>query len=340
MDFYATLGASCSTEEVLLNMFQAGMTAARLNLSHTSLSECAPLLHTFHRAADRAGIHPRLIIDLQGPELRVGVLETPVQLETDSEVLLGEGGIPVPQSIPDTAVAGDRLSLDDSALLLEVSGSDAHRLRCRVLRGGILQSRKSLAVLGKETNAPALTEEDRKNFRLAGSFGVTDILQPFVRGADDVHTVRAALDSEGLSDVRIMAKIENRRGLLHLEEILAAADEICIARGDLGNSMPLWLLPRRQKEIAARCRRVGRPFCIATQLLWSMQERSVPTRAEVSDIYNAVLDGAAGLMLTGETAVGKWPVEAMEVLVKTAKSASDEYLDELFIQAERPLCNT
>ena len=118
-----------------------------------------------------------------------------------------------------------------------------------------------------------------------------------------------------------MAKIENRQGLDHLDEIIAAADQICIARGDLGNSMPLWELPAVQKDIARRCREAGRPFCLVTQLLWSMEQRPVPTRAEVLDIYNGVLDGASSLMLTGETAVGKYPVEAMEYLVKTAGRA-------------------
>ena len=321
MDFYATLGASCADGETLRAMFAEGMTAARLNLSHTTLRDCAALLDAFHTAAAAEGVTPRLVIDLQGPELRVGALQSPVELRDGATVTLGADGIPIPRSVLDAAQPGERISLDDSALLLEIISREMNALRCRVLRGGTLQSRKSLAVLGREIDAPALTEADRANLSCAGDFGVTDILQPFVRGAADVHAVRAALDAAGLSGVQVMAKIENHRGLAHLDEIIAAADELCIARGDLGNAMPLWELPRAQKEIAARCRAANRPFCVATQLLWSMQERAVPTRAEVLDIYNAVLDGAAGLMLTGETAVGKWPVEAMRYLVRTAKSA-------------------
>ena len=153
--------------------------------------------------------------------------------------------------------------------------------------------------------------------------GVTHILQPFVRGKKDLDTVRAELDKRGLHHVRIMAKIENALGLEHLDEIIAHADEVCIARGDLGNSMPLWELPRVQKDISARCVKAGREFCLVTQLLWSMEQRSVPTRAEVADIYNGVLDGASSLMLTGETAVGKYPLAAMEYLVKTAHTAME-----------------
>lgn len=321
MDFYATLGASCRDRATLAALFHEGMTAARLNLSHTTLSACAPLLDDFFAAAQEAGVTPRLVVDLQGPELRVGALPEPVQLPEGESVTLGATGVPVPQSVVDAAEAGDRISLDDSALLLEVVSHEGEALSCRVLRGGTLRSRKSLAVLGKDVDAAALTDADRANLRDAGRCGVTDVLQPFVRGADDVRMVRQALDWEGLGGVRVMAKIENRRGLDHLDAIIAAADEICIARGDLGNAMPLWELPHIQKEIAGRCRQADKPFCVATQLLWSMHERAVPTRAEVLDIYNCVLDGAAGLMLTGETAVGKYPVEAMRYLVRTAETA-------------------
>lgn len=321
MDFYATLGTSCEDEDTLRAMFAEGMTAARLNLSHTTLRDCAPLLDRFHAAAAAEGVVPRLVIDLQGPELRVGMLREPLPLIDGGEVLLGDGGISVPHSVVEAAQPGDHISLDDSALLLEIISREMRALRCRVLRGGLLQSRKSLAMLGREIDAPALTEADLANLKDARDFGVTDVLQPFVRGASDVREVRSALTAAGQPDVRVMAKIENRRGLARLDEIIAAADELCIARGDLGNAMPLWELPTQQKRIATVCRSANRPFCVATQLLWSMQERSVPTRAEVLDIYNCVLDGAAGLMLTGETAVGKYPVEALRYLVQTARTA-------------------
>ena len=170
-------------------------------------------------------------------------------------------------------------------------------------------------------DSPTLTAEDRANLAQAGRFGVTHILQPFVRGREDLLTLRSALAELGLDQVKIMAKIENRRGMEKLDEILEEADVICIARGDLGNSMPLWELPSAQKRIARTCRAAGKPFFVVTQLLWSMEERAVPTRAEVSDIYNAVLDGSCALMLTGETAAGRHPLEAMEYLAKTARCA-------------------
>lgn len=322
MEFYATLGGSCADRATLDGLFAAGMTGARLNLSHTTLQQCAPLLkEVYWPAAQKAGRQAHLIIDLQGPELRVGTLSAPIPLETGSQTVLGPGGIPIPPAALEAAQPGDRISLDDSALLVRVEEKRPEGLVCRVERGGTLQSRKSLAILGREVNTPTLTGADLDNLAQAKRFGVTHILQPFVRGADDIHTLRQAMTEAGLEQGKIMAKIENQRGLEKLDEIIQAADIICIARGDLGNSMPLWQLPSAQKRIARACRAAGKPFFVVTQLLWSMQQRAVPTRAEVSDIYNAVLDGSCALMLTGETAAGSYPVEAMNYLVKTACQA-------------------
>lgn len=323
MEYYATLGKPCAQRDVMDQLFQAGMTGIRVNLSHTSLSKCALLLDEVYwpaaRQAGRAEAH--LILDLQGPELRVGELPRPVKLRERDDVLLGDGGIPVPQTILHTARPGQQLSIDDGALLLEVKRSAPNLLLCRVLRGGPLLSKKSLSLLGTEVDTPTLTPADLDNLRQSEKFGVTHILQPFVRGRRDVEVLRQTLDGLGLNKVRIMAKIENQQGLDRLDEIIEASDQICIARGDLGNSIPLWKLPAIQKDIAKQCRRGEKPFCLVTQLLWSMEQRPVPTRAEVCDIYNGVLDGASSLMLTGETAAGKWPVQAMQYLIKTAEEA-------------------
>ena len=324
MKFYGTLGTACNTPEILSALFAAGMTGVRLNLSHTGLADCAHLLNDIYwPAAKEAGVQAELIIDLQGPELRVGKMENTMAFPEGQLVVLGGDGAPVPQTILDYARVGHEISLDDSALLIRVEEHQGDQLVCRVLRGGVLKSRKSLSILGVQPDSPTLTEEDLKNLDLAAEMGVTHILQPFVRGKKDLETVRAELDKRGLYHVQIMAKIENALGLEHLDEIIAHADQICIARGDLGNSMPLWELPRVQKDIAARCVAAGREFCLVTQLLWSMEQRAVPTRAEVLDIYNGVLDGASSLMLTGETAVGRYPVAAMDYLVRTAHTAME-----------------
>ena len=323
MEFYATLGDPCAKAEIIDQLFQAGMTGVRVNLSHTSLNQCAPLLEQIYwpsaRRAGKWGAH--LILDLQGPELRVGELPQPIPLREGLDILLGEGGIPIPQVILQTAKRGQQISVDDGALLLEVRRTSRTVLLCRVLRGGPLLSKKSMSVLGSELETPTLTPSDLENLAQAGRFGVTHILQPFVRGLRDVELLRETLAGLGLERVQIMAKIECAQGYERLDEIMDAADQICIARGDLGNSMQLWKLPALQKDIARRCRERNMPFCLVTQLLWSMEQRPVPTRAEVCDIYNGVLDGASSLMLTGETAAGKWPVQAMSYLVKTAQEA-------------------
>lgn len=322
MEYYATLGDPCAKREILDDLFRAGMTGVRLNMSHTSLAQCAPLLEELYWPAARKAGRPaaHLILDLQGPELRVGELPQPIPLREGLDILLGEGGIPVPQAILQSARRGQQITVDDGALLLEVRRVSRAVLLCRVLRGGILRGKKSLSVLGEELDTPTLTPADIDNLALATRFGVTHVLQPFVRGRRDVEILREELTRLGL-DAQVSAKIENRQGVEHLDEIMAAADQICIARGDLGSSMQLWKLPAVQKEVSRRCRAAGKPFCIVTQLLWSMEQRPVPTRAEVSDIYNSVLDGASALMLTGETAAGKWPVLAMDYLVKTAGEA-------------------
>ena len=194
--------------------------------------------------------------------------------------------------------------MDDGAILLEVNSCNTISASCKIIRGGLLKSKKNIAIPAASIYPPILTDDDLKNLALAGEYGVTAVLQPFVRKRQDILTLRQKLDSLKLIDVKIIAKIENRDGVRILKELIELADEICIARGDLGNDMPLWELPAVQKEIAKSCNDKNKPFSVATQMLHSMTTSPVPTRAEVSDIFNAVLDGASALILTGEVAVG------------------------------------
>ena len=216
---------------------------------------------------------------------------------------------------------GQTLLLDDGKLLARVDTAEPEALVCTVVRGGVLQSRKSLAAPGADIQMPTLTAEDKENLAIAANCGVTGVMLPFVRGAEDIRSLRQALAEAGAPQLKILAKIENLAGVQALPEFLPLVDEVVIARGDLGNAMPLWELPRCQKQLSAACRAAGVPFMVVTQMLDSMHTRAVPTRAEVSDIYNAVLDGASSLMLTGETAAGQYPVQAMEYLVRTARTA-------------------
>lgn len=323
MDIYATLGPACAREDLLRAMFDAGMTGIRLNLSHVSLVQAEKDIEKLQTAAERCGVKPKLLIDMQGPELRIGTLKSALRLETGDELALGEGGIPLPKSVPDYLVPGQELLLNDGKILAVVKESSGGRFLARVIRGGVLESRKSIALPGADIRPPTLSPMDSENIRQAASYGVTGLMQPFVRDRQDLETVRSAMDEAGGSRIELFAKIEDMNGVAQLHELIPACEEIVIARGDLGNSVELCRLPAVQKSIAEKCRAAGRRFMVVTQMLASMESSPVPTRAEVSDIFNAVLDGAASVMLTGETAVGAYPVQAVEYMSRTVQAALD-----------------
>ena len=328
-EIYGTLGPSCAKAEVLSDMLSLGMTGVRLNLSHMSLAEAEPMLDALRRAVSRSGRTCKLLIDMQGPELRIGPLFSPLTLSEGTHIELS--ALCLSSRIKEAIKPGQEILLDDGKLLLTAEGEG----KALVKRGGTVSGRKSIALPGTELRLPPLTDEDLKNISCAADFGVTGVMQPFVRSAEDLKTVRAALDAAGGKNIRLFAKIEDLNGVECLPELMEFADEIVIARGDLGNAMPLWELPAVQKRIASCCRAAGKPFMTVTQMLSSMEQRPVPTRAEVSDIFNAVLDGAASVMVTGETAVGKYPREAIRYLANTAAEA------ERYMQAQTALsgCN-
>lgn len=321
MEIYGTLGPSCQNVEILRKMFESGMTGMRLNLSHVSLHESEKIISMYRKAAEEVGVDPKLMIDLQGPELRVGILPSPLELIEGKTVYMGGDDFPVPSVLLESLVDGTDLLLDDGSILLQTICCESTRVKCQVICGGIINSRKSIAAPSLQFNMPTLTESDLNNLNAAKEFGVTSVLQPFVRGEEDIIELRNILNGNGLSNVKVIAKIENQQGLSKLDEIIKRSDEICIARGDLGNDMPLWGLPEAQKRIAAECNQRQIPFMVVTQMLHSMITSPSPTRAEVSDIYNAVLDGATSLMLTSETAIGKYPAEAIGYLNMTARQA-------------------
>lgn len=320
IDIYGTLGPSCCKVETLYDMFRAGMTGIRLNLSHVDLGDCTEWLRNLKIAAEKAGTNYKLLVDLQGPELRIGTLSENLLLEAGKMICLGRE-IPIPEIILPALSEGQQVLLDDGTILLEVIKSNETGAECRILRGGVLRSRKSIALPNADIYPPTLTESDLKNIAEAKKYGVTGVMLPFVRGRNDIMTLRCALNEAGASDIEIFAKLENKEGVAKLGEFIDAAEQIVIARGDLGNAMPLWELPYVQKKISEQCRKCGKAFMVVTQMLHSMHDSAVPTRAEVSDIFNAVLDGAASVMLTGETAAGKYPVEAMQYMCNTVYSA-------------------
>ena len=324
VDILGTLGPSCDNEETLSTMFAEGLTGIRINLSHVMLKDCADKLQRIQRAAKANGVSPKILIDMQGPEVRIGnISET--ELPEGSSFTLGKNGIPVDEIVLRSLKKEQEILLDDGKILAKVIevAKDGSNAELRVIRGGRLTGRKSLAIVGKNIDCPAMTESDLENLKIAGECGVTAVMQPFVRSADDLKEVRRALDENNGTGIEIYAKIENMAGVENLISFFPYADEIVIARGDLGNAMPLWELPKVQKEIAKACNAAHKRFMVVTQMLSSMERSKVPTRAEVSDIYNAVLDGANSVMVTGETAIGENPVDVIRYLKKTATIAYD-----------------
>lgn len=337
---FGTFGPACSSKEILKEMIGAGMTGMRLNLSHTSLQNSQSYIGAYEEAAIQIGVKPQILIDMQGPELRVGDLEKPIELEEGCRLLFRgktnrsvqereetyTASVPVPAEVIAEAELGDEILLDDGKILVQVVEDEAilpgkRCLVAKVLRGGVLHSHKSVKIVGKNVAMPPLTPHDVENIQQAKTYGVTALMQPFVLCGEDLRYVRNKLKENGAQDIQIFAKIENKLGAENLEDILPEADVIIIARGDLGNDMPLWELPKIQKQIEDTCKKEGKPYIVVTQMLASMEENPVPTRAEVSDIFHAVYHGAWGVMVTGETAVGKYPVDAIRYLANTSGEA-------------------
>ncbi|MCR5452099.1 MAG: pyruvate kinase [Lachnospiraceae bacterium] len=320
IELFGTIGPSCTDFDILRQMFAEGMTGMRLNLSHTMLKDNDRVLENMSEAAYREGITPKLLIDLRGPELRIGDIKEPLVLNEGEKVLFGEDGIPVASYIIDKLKVNTKVTLDDGKITIVIE-KEGERPEGRVLIGGVLFGRKSIYIEGTHINLPVLTDEDKENLAVSHNYNVTGIMQPFVKNASQLIEVRKELKDLNSDNLRIYAKIECKEALSDLEAICQNCDEIVIARGDLGNAVSLYELPVVQKRISNTCRKCNRDFMVVTQMLESMKESPHPTRAEVNDIFNSVLDGARSLMVTGETAVGKYPAEVIEYLAQVSAKA-------------------
>lgn len=321
VDVFGTVGPACDNQKVLADMFSNGMTGIRVNLSHVMLSDCAQSIERILAAAKENGIQPKILIDMQGPELRIGRFDGIKKLAAGETVRLGNDEIPLDKSILQRFEIEDEVLIDDGKILGHVVSIDDRGALLKIIRGGELTQKKSILIKDKDIKLPSVTEDDRTNLKLAKKYGVTGIMQPFVRSRDDLLQVRKALSEYGCEDLEIYAKIENKAGVENIMSFIDICDEVIIARGDLGNSMPLWELPRVQKQISQICNEHNKPFMVVTQMLASMEKCEVPTRAEVSDIFNAVLDGASSVMVTGETAVGINPSVVIKYLKNTVEEA-------------------
>lgn len=317
LEIYGTLGPSCCKQETIEEMFKVGMTGMRLNLSHCNLNERKDWIAAFHTAKKNCGINAQLLIDMKGPELRIGSI---LEQEISNDSIYSFNQKFLPNAIIEHIEINDILKIDDGKIECIVI-ENTNDIVCKVLRGGILKPNKSIAIKNKTITGDVLTSSDVENLKQAKEYGVTGIMQPFVRNKEDLFKVSDILKQNDLSEIKIYAKIENMEGVNNLESIIPYCDHIVIARGDLGNATGLTHLPVIQKRIEKMCKEKNCPYMVVTEMLSSMIENEIPTRAEVSDIFHAVYHGASSVMLTNETAIGKHPIAAMRVLFEVAKEA-------------------
>ena len=319
-----TLGPAVDSEDMIRTLIRTGMDAARFNFSHGSHPEHLARLNMLKAVRDAMGRPVATILDTKGPEIRIRSFETKtITLEpgdpftlTTEDVTGNQGLVSVtyPQ-LHEELQPGQEILIDDGLVAIRVERIEGTNIVCTVENGGTLSANKSINIPGVHIQLPALTEKDIDDIRFGVENDFDFIAASFVRRAADVEAVRAVLHDCGGDDVKIIAKIENQEGVDNLDEILEAADGIMVARGDLGVEIPAARVPILQKQMIRKGLQQGKPVITATQMLDSMMRNPRPTRAEVSDVANAVYDGTGSVMLSGETAGGKYPVEALTAMV-------------------------
>jgi pyruvate kinase len=339
-----TIGPATSTPEAVATLVAAGMDGARLNFSHGTHEEHAGRARLVREAQAAAGRPIALIGDLQGPKLRVGDLPEPRQLRAGETVVVtgegaeGDGELPVaPPVLSQVLHPGHDVMIDDGLVRLRVEEVRSGRASCRVVVGGLVQEHKGVNLPGVSVPVPCLTEKDLRDLEFALGLGVDFVALSFVRSVEDVRALRERLNDAG-AQAHVIAKIEKAEALHDLSAIVEAADAVMVARGDLGVEIGPEEVPLEQKRIILSALEHGKPAITATQMLESMLTRPEPTRAEASDVANAILDGTAAVMLSGETAVGRYPVESVDAMnrIALAIEPSVAYRHELAQTLEQP----
>ncbi len=344
----ATIGPASDAPETLAAMLRAGMNVARLNLSHGSFDEHRARLTRIRAAAEAVGVQVAIMIDTRGIEIRTGaVTEGVVELKSGEEFSLftdkrvGDAhGVSVSyQRLPREVNPGDTVLLDDGAMELQVLATTEREVRCRVVVGGLLRASKGVNLPGAQLSVTAVDPEHRddviRELTFAAENDVEYIAASFIQSADEVHRMREILLEHGV-EIPIIAKIENRAGVANLESIVLAADGVMVARGDLGVELPLADVPSTQKKIIRTTVSNGKPVITATQMLASMERNPKPTRAEASDVANAILDGSSAVMLSGETAAGAYPVDAVRIMAELAVRAEASLREYGWLQQTLP----
>jgi len=331
----ATLGPASWDAEKIRELIHAGMDVARINFSHGDQERHGKTIDTVRRVAEEEGAVVAVLCDIQGPKIRVGKIENEsMMLKKGDEITLtlddviGKGGVvslPHPEFLKDLDV-GTTLLLDDGNLEFNVSATTSNSVTCDVVIGGELKSRKGVSAPNAKLTLSAITEKDRSDIEYALSKGTDYIAMSFVRTADDIREMNWLMKHLG-TEAAIIAKIEMREALENIEEIITLVNGIMVARGDLGVETPAETVPQEQKRIIRLCNLAGKPVITATQMLESMKDNPRPTRAEASDVYNAIIDGTDAVMLSAESATGKYPVRAVETMTRIANIAEKNLWD-------------
>lgn len=330
-----TIGPASESREKIQQLLTAGMNVARLNFSHGTHEEHGLRMSVLKEEAAKVGKHLGILLDIKGPKIRTGMVpELGITLTNEAEFILDtKSALGSSERVGITyielwldVVPGTHILIDDGQLDLEVVSVQQEEIKTMVRNGGILKSQKGVNVPGVSIKLPGVTEKDIEDIRFGVTQGIDFIAASFTRKASDILAVRQIVEEMGAT-VQIIAKIESQEGINNLDSILEVADGLMVARGDLGVEVPVEEVPVYQKEIIRKCNLLGKPVIVATQMLDSMIRQPRPTRAEASDVANAILDGADAIMLSGETAAGQFPVEAVRMMDKIAKCTETTLLE-------------
>jgi pyruvate kinase len=329
-----TVGPKCHDEEILVKMTKAGMNIVRINFSHGSYDFHRKTIGLTRKVSDRLGMHIAILIDLQGPKIRTGPLEKEsvilqkgdfITLTTEEKMgdweKLSVNYSPLPQEVK----KGERIFLDDGNIELKVIGVDDQNILCKIINGGLIRSYRGVNLPDTQVSTPSLTEKDLRDLVFGLEHGIDYVALSFVRRSNDVNDLRRKIEEKG-ERVPIIAKIEKPEAIKNLDKIIAVSDGIMIARGDLGAETSPQEVPILQKLIIEKCNAVGKPVITATQMMESMISHPRPTRAEASDVANAIFDGTDAVMLSGETAMGEYPVNAVKVMTRIAQKTEFEII--------------
>jgi len=343
-----TIGPSCESPELIKKLIEAGMDIARLNFSHGSHAEHSRRIKILRQTAAELGKNLGIMLDTKGPEIRVGafkdgkvVLREGEKVTLTTEDVVGDSTlIPVSfKGLPQALEKGNTVLIADGAIKLKVLETKEKEISCLVVNGGILSNRKGVNIPGISLDLPYLSEKDIQDINFGIEQGVDFIAASFVRRPEDALQIRRMLESKN-ANIDIIAKIENAEGVQKLDDIIKVVDGVMVARGDLGVEIPCEEVPLIQKRIIAKCNKAGKPVITATQMLESMIDSPRPTRAEASDVANAIIDGSDAIMLSGETASGKYPVEAVKFMARIASRVEDSLEAGRYVQGSDSPCYT